>query len=247
MVLYYPFERPEDERPEEFSIGESTNGKSQDRTASTLVNRASSNQAGQSDGSIIGCSWTQGRWPGKSALDFKRPVDRVRFHLDGEFDSVTVAAWVRVDGLDRSLSSLLLTDGWDEGEIHWQFDGEGQFGLSVGGAGGVAWRYTESLVNLTQLGDWIHVASVFDGDQKTIRHYFNGRPVPNRLSDQTPLDFDGPVRIGDAELCNWGRPSGQTSQAIRNFNGRMDEFLMMDVALRDAEVLEIYQAGNPNQ
>ncbi|EMI16402.1 FecR protein domain protein [Rhodopirellula maiorica SM1] len=194
-----------------------------------------------SDGSIIGCAWTEGRWPQKSALDFKRPSDRVRFHLAGEYESITLAAWVRVDGLDRLLSSLLLTDGWDAGEVHWQFDQLGQLGLSVSQASGVAWRYTPPLVDLTRLGQWIHVASVFDGRSKTVRHYFNGQRVPCEAS----LDYDGPLRIGDAELCNWGRPVDKTSHAIRNFNGRMDEFLMLGDALDENEIGQIYEAGNP--
>ncbi|EGF27952.1 LamG-like jellyroll fold domain-containing protein [Rhodopirellula baltica] len=204
-----------------------------------LPNLASGKE--NADGSIIGCAWSEGRWPGKSALDFKRPSDRVRFHLSGEYKSITLAAWVRVDGLDRLLSSLLLTDGWDEGEVHWQFDRSGQLGLSVGQVPGVAWRYTPPLVDLTTLGQWIHVASVFDGSTQTVRHYFNGGRVPC----EGDLRYDGPIRIGDAELCNWGRPVDQNSHAIRNFNGRMDEFLMLSDALDEAEIMEIYHAGNP--
>ncbi|WP_442511168.1 LamG-like jellyroll fold domain-containing protein [Novipirellula sp. SH528] len=208
-------------------------------TPATLPNLAADRT--DSDGSIIGCAWTQGRWPQKSALDFKRPSDRVRFHLPGEYESITLAAWVRVDGLDRLLSSLLLTDGWDAGEVHWQFDQSGQLGLSVSQATGVAWRYTQPLIDLTRLGQWIHVASVFDGANKTVRHYFNGQRVPCEAS----LDYDGPIRIGDAELCNWGRPIDKNSHAIRNFNGRMDEFLMLSEALEETEIMEIYEAGNP--
>jgi RNA polymerase sigma factor (sigma-70 family) len=219
VLIYYDFAPPE-------------------TSPATLQNLAAARE--DSDGSIIGCAWTEGRWPQKSALDFKRPSDRVRFHLPGQYKSITLAAWVRVDGLDRLLSSLLLTDGWDAGEVHWQFDQQGQLGLSVGQASGVAWRYTSPLVDLTRLGQWIHVASVFDGSNKTVRHYFNGQRVPCEAS----LDYDGPIRIGDAELCNWGRPVDKTSHAIRNFNGRMDEFLMLDDALTEMEIMQIYEAGN---
>ena len=112
-----------------------------------LLNHASTQQR-QSDGAVVGGTWTQGRWPEKSALEFKRPSDRVRFHLPGEFDSITLAAWVRVDGLDRQLSSLLLTDRWDNGEVHWQFDQQGQLGLSIRGSVGTPWCYTPPLVDL---------------------------------------------------------------------------------------------------
>lgn len=208
---------------------------------STLRNQASDTR--KLDGAIIGCAWTQGRWPQKGALDFKRPSDRVRFNVAGDFESLSLAAWVRVDGLDRMLSSLLLTDQWENGEVHWQFDQLGQLGLSVGGAPDIQWRYTKPLVDLTQLGQWIHVASVFDGSKQVVRHYFNGQPV----GPEESLRYEGRLRIGNAELGNWGRPQWQGAQAIRNFNGCMDEFILIDGALQDAEVAEIYESGNPNR
>ena len=107
----------------------------------------------------------------------------------------------------------------------------------------MAWRYTQPLIDLTRLGQWIHVASVFDGANKTVRHYFNGQ----RVHCEASLDYDGPIRIGDAELCNWGRPIDKNSHAIRNFNGRMDEFLMLSEALEETEIMEIYEAGNPKR
>lgn len=83
------------------------------------------------DGAIVGCEWSEGRWPGKDALEFKRPGDRVRIHVPGEYDALTLTAWVRVDGLDRNLSSLMLTDGWDMGEIHWQIKHPGKLRLGI--------------------------------------------------------------------------------------------------------------------
>ncbi|MEO0446319.1 MAG: FecR domain-containing protein, partial [Verrucomicrobiota bacterium] len=72
------------------------------------------------DGVIVGAKRSDGPWPGKDAVDFKSPSDRVRIHIPGEYQSLTLAAWVKVDGLDRTHSSLLLTDGYDLGELHWQ-------------------------------------------------------------------------------------------------------------------------------
>src|SRR5262249_7346381 len=43
------------------------------------------------DGTVVGCAWATGRWPGKQGLEFKQVSDRVRFHVPGEFDSVTLA------------------------------------------------------------------------------------------------------------------------------------------------------------
>ena len=38
--------------------------------------------------------------------------------MPGAFDSITLVAWVRVDGLPNGNNSLLMCDGWDEGESH---------------------------------------------------------------------------------------------------------------------------------
>ena len=39
-----------------------------------------------SDGTVVGCQWTEGRWPGKKALEFQQVSDRVRLKMPGEFE-----------------------------------------------------------------------------------------------------------------------------------------------------------------
>ena len=85
----------------------------------------------QLKGAIIGCRWTEGRWTGKDALEFKHPGDRVRLHIAGEYDSLTYSAWVRIDGLDRPFSAMMLTNGYDVGEAHWQLRNDGRLLLGV--------------------------------------------------------------------------------------------------------------------
>lgn len=85
-------------------------------------------------GAIVGAQWVQGPWPGKSALDFKRAGDRVRLNIDQAMTSFSLAAWVKVDSLDRTYNSLLLTDGFKPGDIHWQlgmFDTDKRWGTLV--------------------------------------------------------------------------------------------------------------------
>ena len=43
-------------------------------------------------GAIVGCRWTEGRWPGKSALEFKGPEDRVRLNVPGDYRSIVLGA-----------------------------------------------------------------------------------------------------------------------------------------------------------
>jgi hypothetical protein len=50
----------------------------------------------------VGARWTQGRWPGKEPMEFKRPGDRVRLYLDGTWRAVTLACCVKVDSGTRN-------------------------------------------------------------------------------------------------------------------------------------------------
>src|SRR5262249_2316754 len=83
----------------------------------TLLDQATGQQH---NGAGVGCWGVGGRWAGRQGLEFKRVSDRVRLHVPGTFDSLTLMAWVRVDGLPNRNNSLLMADGWPEGGLHWQ-------------------------------------------------------------------------------------------------------------------------------
>jgi len=205
------------------------------------------------DGAIVGCEWSEGRWPGKEALEFKRPGDRVCIHVPGEYDALTLAGWVRVDGLDRPYSSLLLTDGYDLGEIHWQILRSGQLRLGichlpepelVGGNVGLGFDYDSPAIwGLPQVGRWVHVAVVVDNLSGFVIHFANGREL-----SREPLHTTVKLRIGDARIGNW-RPyldrTYKSAVPIRNFNGRIDELLIAGHALMKDEIQSLYQKGRP--
>ena len=205
------------------------------------------------DGAVVGCEWSEGRWPGKRALEFKRPGDRVCIHVPGEYDALTLAGWIRVDGLDREYSSLMLTDGWDVGEIHWQILRSGQLRLGIchleleGRSRGLGLNYDSPAVwNLSRIGQWIHVAVVVDNPSGFVTHFANGREL-----SREPLHETVKMRVGDAQIGNW-RPysdsfykSAKGAVPIRNFNGRIDEFIIAGHALRNEDIQSLYQQGKP--
>src|SRR5262249_55124331 len=131
------------------------------------------------DGAIVGCPWVMGRWPGKQALEFKRVSDRVRFRVPGEFSSLTLMAWVRLDGLPNGNNSLMMTDGWEEGEPHWQIGSNGTLILGVQAPPGMRGGHYHAPEVLTpdQFGRWLHLAVVYDRDNNTVTHYLDGRLV----------------------------------------------------------------------
>ncbi len=53
------------------------------------------------------------------------------FDVPGTYRSLTFAAWLRIEGIERRFNSLLLTDGFEAGEVHGQITGLGQLGFSV--------------------------------------------------------------------------------------------------------------------
>ena len=193
----------------------------------------------KADGTIVGCQWTSGRWPEKRALEFKRPGDRVRIDVPGEFEALTMTAWVRVDALPPRRQALLLTDGYQVGRLHWQIGPDGE--LRIGSRVPLQDRRRQTsyaspeVFTPRQVGVWNFVCSTYDRNTKTVAHWFNGQRVFTK-----PLEMDQPLRIGIAEIGNWGVPLKPERRAIRNFIGRMDELTIWNVALTGEEIAEIY-------
>jgi hypothetical protein len=205
-----------------------------------LPNRAAGR--GPWDGVIVGCSWVTGRWPGKHGLEFKRVSDRVRFHLAGEFDALTLAAWVRVDDLPNVFNSLMMTDGWLEAAPHWHISNRGKLELGVQGfrnKGGVHY-YSPPVFTAERLGQWTHLAVVYDRDGRRVTHYVDGRVVSREA-----LKLDIPLRLGNAELGNWNVGFRRHNHPIRYFNGCIDEFMLFSRALGPREVERLYTQGRP--
>ncbi|NLT72051.1 MAG: hypothetical protein GXX91_15350 [Verrucomicrobiaceae bacterium] len=186
---------------------------------------------------IIGARWTEGRWPGKGALEFKRITDRVRLDLPGRFAALSFAAWVRIEGFDRWLSSLFLTDGFEPGEVHWQISDKGELILGISGDGPPN-TFSDPVIHPDDLGKWIHLAVTVDSATGLVRHYRDGEIVKEESRRDLP-----PLRIGRAEIGNWQAQG--IGHPIRSFNGRIDEFLILRRALSPGEMAAIHRAGSP--
>ena len=217
-------------------------------------NRTLLDQAGKRDqprdGAVVGCSWGTGRWPGKKGLEFKRVSDRVRINIPGEFESITMMAWVRVDGLPNRNNSLLMSDGWDEGELHWQIGASGTVilgvqspvGVQSGPKGKGGHYHAAEALTPDRFGQWLHLAVVYDRANGHVTHFVDGR-----MAAQEVILFDVPLRIGEAELGNWNPALHQDNHPIRNLNGCMDEFMVFARALGEQEIERHHAQGQPPQ
>ena len=202
------------------------------------------------DGAIVGADRSTGRWSAKSSLEFKRPGDRVRVQIPGEYRSLTFSCWVKIDSLDRWFNSLFLTDGYNKGEPHWQILDTGQLYFSVrpreqGEPGPADFKALSPPFWKPSLsGRWLHLATVYDVDRATITHYLNGEVLGSATVPSEQMVEE--TRIGTSSIGNWSAPTQPDSKfAIRNLNGSMDEFALFAVALTDDEIKEIYNHGKP--
>ena len=210
------------------------------------------NKSRSSDGALVGCMWVQGRWPGKGALQFKRNSDRVRIDIPGQQDSITFTAWVRLDRLNTTTSSLFLCSNENPGSPHWQIDNEGRLLLAVKSPARrkrldpkanpkkpEPWVYQSDKVLNNRLGQWTHLATVYDRQKGSVRHFVDGR----RVADQKMRSKDR-LTIEKAELGNWPRPD--KGHPATNFRGSMDELAIFKSALPEEEILRLYEVGRPN-
>jgi hypothetical protein len=147
----------------------------------------------------------------------------------------------------------MLTDGFDVGEVHWQILRSGQLRLGVchlpkpemlGGIMRRGFNYDSPVVwDLSRIGQWIHVAVVVDNPSGFVTHFADGREL-----SREPLHIAVKLRVGDAQIGNW-RPylnrSYESPVPIRNFNGRMDEFMIAGQALTNEDIRNLYQKGKP--
>ncbi|MBL9135500.1 MAG: FecR domain-containing protein [Verrucomicrobiales bacterium] len=209
----------------------------------TLRNAAAGNH-GVADATIVGCRRSEGRWREKPALEFQSVSDRIRFSVPGEFESLTMAAWVCIKGLDRRLNALLMSDGFEPGTIHWLIRNDGVLGVTVFGAGIGRFQIIASppVITSEAFGMWWHLAVVIDGVRAEAIHYVNGEPVSRQALHHGP-----PFRVGSAELGNWNVPmdSVPDQDLARNLSASIDEFELFGRAFGDGEVRELYVKGQP--
>ena len=238
LVAYYPFKHWEKDRWDRF-----VNNFAGIETASGLRL-----------GAAVGARWTQGRWPGKDAMEFKGPGDRVRIHMGREnYDAITLACWVCVEGLDRKYNALLLTDGYGSGEPHWQIYEDGRVMFSItypdpakpedGRTRRNQIYYSPSVFSLANQRRWHHLAVTFDARSGEAVQYLDGSEISREVS---PFHQPGrTIHFGPSEIGNWGLPLEGHQFPIRNLNGRIDEFAIYHAVLSAAEIARHYEAGKP--
>lgn len=186
----------------------------------------------------------QGRWPGSRAPEFVNIGDHLKLDVGGQtaWPQLTLAAWARLDQLGSPYQSLLHTDGWDRGlpgQVHWMINQATTMRLALFGnvlapGSDETQPYPDSRTPvLSAKGRWIHLAAVYDSEQGSVRFFVNGR-----FDKESRQSVAYPAQLGSAQIGNW-------NQEERKLSGRLDELVVLGRAMSDAEVDDMFHAGNP--
>ncbi len=214
-------------------------------------NRAAAASA-ESHGSLVGAEWAGGRWPGKKAIEFSGPGDRLLFKLAGTHPAATCLAWVRVDSLPNIYNILLMPDAVKPSALQWMITQAGELRLALtnesgkpGSARGWEGPVKAVAISRLDLGRWVFVAASYDARTGTVVLYRDGQQIGTGT-------FPGglPVMFGSYSLGNWPGTSEPMAGAAetnnsRNFVGRIDELAILSRALSPGEVRRFYEEGKP--
>ncbi|MFG0264445.1 MAG: LamG-like jellyroll fold domain-containing protein [Rhodopirellula sp. JB055] len=227
--------------------------------------RNGANTGDDRDGLLVGpVDVLDGRFGTESrGLNFKRLGSRVRTRIEGDFQAFTFACWVKIDNLNQRYSALFMGDGYENGEPHWQIrdDGRLMFSVMVDDSQSVSFYNkrdqrvvedaglhrvytTEPFWDISKSGQWFHLAAVYDPASERVQQFVNGTRISREAIE--PKYHIDTLRIGPAEIGNWGQPFRETPWfAVRNLDGTIDELTIYNAALQPAEIQLLYESGKP--
>lgn len=213
-IFYFDFEAADDDR-------------------STVRSRAESSVI--QSGDVRGGIWASGRWPEKGALLLEQGDDRIDLDIPGEYDAVTIMAWVQVNRFDHALQALFNSRNYDPGEHHWNLLRNGALRVGVSGA------YAITTAKPLPSNQWAHVAARLDREKRTSSYFIDGA-----LVGEAAWDVDVPLRFGPCSIGAYGTTLPGQSGGVeysRQFRGRIDEMGVFARLFTDEEIRSAYQAG----
>jgi hypothetical protein len=218
LVAYYDFQRRDDSPGVLFNVAE---------------------HGGHAlDGKIVRAKWRRGRMVGKQALEFDGRRSRVDIKLPEPCSDVSLAAWVYLESHENSISSLLMSNGWNRPNgVYWYFRSNAAIDehlfFNVAGARG-PWRFTPEFT-WEQYDRWMHLAVVFDHSAKRVLFYKNGRLIDNFIPQGAAA-----ARIGAARIGNWDEAGYTGPETDGGFCGCIDELAIFGRALRHEEIQAMF-------
>ncbi len=193
---------------------------------------------GSRDGAVIGCSWTEGRWPGKGALRFTQKNDRVCLNLSEPLNKATLVAWVRLDSLGEEGAPLVFSKPLFNGAVGWSINPTGKLVLQI--KAGQSFEQYESAVAFRKekIGKWVHLATTFDGDRKWVGHFLNGRCFSREKIDRAKVLSLRKGLLGHFQ-------SLAKSKEEESLLGCIDEFAIFSSVWDELQLRKLYEIGRP--
>ncbi len=210
----------------------------------SLVNQASfQNQF--SHGAIVGCRWTNGRWPSKGSLEFKSPSDRVHFQSTEPHQTITLSLWIRLDAMPRRPTSLLSSSEKLSNAMDWTLTPKGQITLKIQNDQNERNHSFTSpaTLNRNMLGKWLHLVSVYNSTEKKVTHYLNSQKISEHKFPKSGLTA---LTFGNAEIGNSSIKASNGRTPIRHFTGRIDELAVFGRSLNNNSIDHLYRTGKPH-
>jgi hypothetical protein len=150
-------------------------------------------------------------------------------------NSITVAAWVRVDNL--TIDAPILAKEGPAGLSFWfgafglNAEGAtpGNFGLLLDSGGGQPWDMLDRNQGNISQGVWVHIASTWDGTQVT--HYLNGVQIAGGAT------YSGSIGA-TTDILAIGVNAGYYDQGPATaFNGAIDDLYVYNRPLSGSEIV----------
>lgn len=148
----------------------------------------------------------------------------------GEFDAVTIAAWVNMTGKVGGWRVLFNVDGWSEGWVHHQIHPNNTVEFSIHSNPGGNDQFGTVVFDESQLNVWHHLATVYSSADAKIWFYVDGQL-------DAEADWGGnPAVLGAGQIGGWDGGG-------RGWEGTIDEFIILNVAADVAEVGSLMENG----
>ena len=194
--------------------------------------------AKQSNGAVIGCKWTDGRWPGKGALGFVRKNDQVRLDFPNYHPALTLGAWIKLEDIGQFPSPIISSDADSNGAASWYVDEDGKLVLELNVNGEPVRYHSAVAFRKERVGRWMHISTTYDPKSKLVSHYVNGRSF-----SREKIDSVIPLHFGPSVLGNFSKNSFNVGN--RSMQGMIDEFVLFETAYDESEIRRLFEIGSP--
>jgi len=159
-------------------------------------------------------------------------ANSVSSELDGTYDSLTIALWIKADQIIYPYTSLVSTNRWSESDVHFLILQNGRIQLSIYGNEPVDVSGAPQADKFTN--QWAHIAAVYDSKAKTATIYINGK-----LDKEITYNKALPVHLNKFFASSWnGRD--------RFFKGLIDELCIYDRAIPPDDIEKLMKGEKVN-